>query len=208
MVLSGRPLAPNMATRLSEEMLYDSEATLRLVDTVLDELQELDAAVSRSEDRVRVLSTRVSQAHSRLEAVPEAIALGSSEIRSVLDSLRQTREILESAELDRFQQANDKLQEVTTATEVATHEIMDSLDRSLLLLERLDEADAAERAEVQSELREELFGVVGSLQIQEITSQQLRYASNVLLEMEGRLVRLAQSFEPVGFAARHPISRA
>ena len=188
-----------MGTR-AEELFYDSEATLRLVDTVLDELQVMEEEVTRSEDRVRYLTEQVSRAHAGIADLPDILSRAYVEIQSVLESLRRSRSVLERSTVDKFQHMNEKLREVSSATELAATDILDGVDRALALVDRLEtseEADGADRAEGFAELRNELFGVMGCLQFQDITSQQLGYASSVLNDIEGRLVELAHLFDPV-----------
>jgi hypothetical protein len=45
-------------------------------------------------------------------------------------------------------------------------------------------------------MREEIFGMMGCLQFQDITTQQLAYASSVLTDMERRLLQIAKLFDP------------
>ena len=59
-----------MGLRAAEELLFESESTLRLVDSVLTELEAIEAEVSRSEDEVRQLSVQVSRAHAGIADLP------------------------------------------------------------------------------------------------------------------------------------------
>ena len=49
---------------------------------------------------------------------------------------------------------------------------------------------------MRSQLRDELFVAIGFLQFQDITSQQLSYASSLLRDMEDRLGDLAKVLDP------------
>ena len=198
-----------MATRAAEELLYDSETTLRLVDTVLDELQLMEEEVTRSEDRVREIASHVAQAHAGIADLPGTLLRAYGEIQNVLGSLRHSRDVLERTTVEKIHHMNDKLAEVTSATEVAATDILDGIDRALVLVDRLDgmgDSAGAGRADTQTELRNELFGVMGCLQFQDITSQQLSYASSVLNDMEQRLSQLAAIFDPARFGME-PIAR-
>ena len=190
-----------MATRMPEHLLYDSETTLRLVDNVIDELQVMEDQVTRSEDRVRVLAQSVDTAHAGITDLPAILLRAYGEIQNVLDSLRQSRNVLERTTVEKIHHMHDKLREVTSATEVAATDILDGLDRALLLVDRLEgeEAPEGDRAEAIGDLRNELFSVMGCLQFQDITSQQLSYASSVLGDMESRLAQLAAIFDPAKF---------
>jgi hypothetical protein len=190
-----------MGTR-AEELFYDSEATLRLVDTVLDELQVMEEEVTRSEDRVRFLTEQAGRAHAGIADLPEILSRAYVEIQSVLESLRRSRSVLERSTVDKCQHMNEKLREVSSATELAANDILDGVDRALALVDRLDTTEGespAARADGFAELRNELFGVMGCLQFQDITSQQLGYAASVLSDIEGRLAELARIFDPAAF---------
>lgn len=52
----------------------------------------------------------------------------------------------------------------------------------------------ADRQEVADGLRDELHGLISLLQFQDITSQQLAYASGVLVDVEERLLRILEIF--------------
>ena len=164
-----------MSTRPSEQTFYDSEATLRLVDTVLYDLRGL------------------------LPAEPTAAAAAPEPARPRLRLVPGSRAPAAGG-LEQFHAINARLQEFTTATEVAATDILDSLERALAVIDRLEEGSpsAGERRELQAELREELFGVMGSVQIQEVTRQQLRYAAGVLAEVETRLTANAPAEGPAG----------
>jgi chemotaxis regulatin CheY-phosphate phosphatase CheZ len=191
-----------MATKTADELLYDSEATLRLVDGVLDELRGPAPAVTLVEAPQQPGGS-LQEASTRLLDLPQVLMRAYQEINSVLHSLRQSRDILERTTVERLQHTKDKLREVTSATEVAATDIMDAVDRALGLVDQLEAEETganSERAgEVRSTLRDELFGMMGCLQFQDITTQQINYASSVLVEMEDRLSQLARIFDPKTF---------
>jgi chemotaxis regulatin CheY-phosphate phosphatase CheZ len=130
----------------------------------------------------------------------------TAEIQTVLTSLRDSRDALETATVEQLQRTSEKLREVTSATEGATTDMLDALDRAQALVDDLDAADATGDRDgaraTRDRLREEIFGMVGSLQFQDITTQQLAYAGSVLTEMEDRLLALAQLFDPAAAFAR------
>jgi uncharacterized phage infection (PIP) family protein YhgE len=172
--------------RSADELLYDSAATLRLVDNVLDDLRVSPAPASTP---------------SGIAEIPLLLLKAYAEINSVLESLRQSRDTLQRATVEKLQSTNTKLAEVTSATEVAATDIMDGVDRALALVDTLDaeaESGAASEAatEARGQLRDELFNMMGCLQFQDITTQQLNYASSVLVDMESRLARLMQIIDP------------
>jgi chemotaxis regulatin CheY-phosphate phosphatase CheZ len=194
-------------TRISEDLLDDSEATLRLVDTLLDDLREGEEVVMAETERMAEVVAEITAGPSILSQLPDVLLRAYSETKLALESLRQSRGVLERATLERVQRTQENLEAVSSATEKAATDMLDGLDRALLLIDRLDSSSdpglAAESSEdpgaIRGELRDELFHLIGSLQFQDITSQQLRYASGVLAEIEERLVAIAELFN-IGLA--------
>ncbi|MEO7512003.1 MAG: hypothetical protein ABIZ91_09600 [Gemmatimonadaceae bacterium] len=195
--------------REPSELLYDSEATLRLVDKAILDMGALDA------DEPKVDPTRSGMAllqcdtrqPSGLTEISEHLTRGYAGILGVVDSLRQSRRHLERATVDNLKHTNDKLREVSDATESAATDILNGLDNLTSSLDALDtcaqerpEPDAR-AAKIRGTMREELFTLVGHMQFQDITSQQLHYASAVICDMEARLAQLARVFDPAAFGA-------
>ena len=195
-----------MAAR--QELLYDTEASLRLVDQGLTALQPDEPTTART----TVPSDHAAGVHLRallpqpegpqvgLAALPFILERANQEIQGVLANLRDSRSALETATVEKLQHTSEKLREVTSATEVAATDILDALDRAQNLIDDLDAADAAGDKEkgqnIRDLMREEIFGMMGCLQFQDITTQQLAYASSVLTDMEGRLLQIAKLFDP------------
>jgi chemotaxis regulatin CheY-phosphate phosphatase CheZ len=186
-----------MSTRSIKELLYDSEAALRLVDTALAELRQNPTAEPGVGEAPGC--TAAAPQEGALAALPDMLRRVSCELSGALTSLRQSRGALERAAVERLKHTNDKLREVSSATEVAATDILDAIDRSLALVDAMDECATAEvdrSAELRTKLREELFGVMGCLQFQDIATQQLNYASSVLVDMECRLLQIARILDP------------
>lgn len=200
-----------MSTKQPSELLYDSEATLRLVDTAIHDMGDLDGEGPPSlEQRVRAAMTQPQGTSIGLVGLSDLLARGYAEILGVLDSLRQSRHLLERAAVEKIQHTHDKLREVSNATETAATDILNGLDRANMMVDELD-AYAGEHGEpddkastIRASLRDELFALMGHMQFQDITSQQLNYASAVLTEMETRLSSIAKVFDPAVFGAVNP----
>ena len=197
-----------MSARQASELLYDSEAALRLVDSAIEEIREQDGRRGAEHGEV----ARAAQLRDALAAangplgligLSQILARGYTEIVSVLGSLRESRTVLERATVDRLQQTHAKIREVTKTTEVAAADIMAGLERSVALVDQMDaraqEGDARAESDLRHTLRDELFAVMGCMQFQDITTQQLNYASSVLTEMENRLAELASVLDPTAF---------
>ncbi|WP_396213472.1 hypothetical protein [Gemmatimonas sp.] len=177
-----------MSDPRAQTAYYESEAALRLVDQELDTLRDSAEASSRL-------------ASVSLADLPLILERANNQIRAVLNHLRETRQALQSTTFDKLQTTHDKIREVTSATEDAATNIMDACDRASQLVDELDTIDAAETPdrqkalELRSTLRDELFMMMGALQFQDITSQQLAHASTVLVEMENRLADISNLFD-------------
>ncbi len=182
------------------ELLYDTETALRLVDG------EVRAMTGEG----RGAGVVSPGAHGcGLAALPFILERANEEIQAVLSNLRDSRaalEALEAATVEKLQHTSEKLREVTSATEVAATDILDALDRAGATVDALEAADhdgdKPRAQELRDALRGEIAGMMGALQFQDITTQQLAYAAGVLTDMEGRLLTIAQLFDPAGVAAR------
>jgi hypothetical protein len=145
-----------------------------------------------------------------LIALMDLVAGGYHEILGVLESLREGKSALDRVASDRIHQTHDKLREVSEATEAAATDILNGLERATTMVDDLDALAAASSAPddgaspIRAALRDELFGVMGHMQFQDITSQQLAHASSLLADMEARLLSIARIFDPAGSALMVP----
>lgn len=187
-----------MSDTRAQAAYYESEAALRLVD------QELDTIRDTAQAGNRMVSVSLSD-------LPIILERANAQIRSVLSHLRETRHALQSTTFERLQTTHDKIKEVTSATEDAATNIMDACDRASQIVDELDTIDAEETPDrekalgLRSTLRDELFTMMGALQFQDITSQQLAHASTVLVEMETRLADIATLFDS-GISFERPLA--
>lgn len=182
------------------ELFYDTETALRMVDG--------EVRAMTGEGRGGGV-TRSGAQQTSLAALPCILERANDEIQAVLGSLRDSRaalEALEAATVEKLQHTSEQLREVTSATEVAATDILDALDRAGNTVDALEAADhAGDKARAQDlrdMLRDEIFGMTGALQFQDITTQQLNYAASVLTDMEGRLLMIAKLFDPAASVVR------
>lgn len=193
-----------MTNNRAMELLYDSEASLRLVDHELDALREFTDGV---QDNIAPPTAGQPTPTSALALVPGILQRANAEIVNVLQSLRQCRSALENATTDKLQITHEKIREVTCATETAATGILDGLDRAQVLIDELDaeadgNGDGSDKArDLRNRLRDEIFMMTGHLQFQDITTQQLTYAASVLVDMESRLSEIARLFDPRRYGA-------
>ena len=206
------------------ELLYDTEASLRLVDSELAAIGAGAAAAAgvppgAPQATVSLMPGHPAAVHLRalldqpdghpvgLAALPFILERANQEIQAVLANLRDSRNALETATVEKIQHTSEKLKEVTSATEVAATDILDGLDRAQTMIDDLEAADEAgdrDKAQATRDLmREEVFAMMGALQFQDITTQQLAYAASVLTDMESRLLQIAKLFDPATVMVRH-----
>ena len=183
------------------ELMYDTAATLRLLDAELGELAprkraaapplsvEGSAAADGVSDRV-------------LPLLPALLVRAMNEVHGMLASIRTGRETIRTATTERLAHSSDKLNEVSSATANAALDIMVALERAVAKVDELETdavvGDAAKGHAIRADLRDELFAVMGHMQFQDITSQQIMHVQSMLAEMEGRLTEIANLFDNPG----------
>ena len=126
------------------------------------------------------------------------------EMGRVVETLRASRGLLEQAASSRLQQTHKNLVEVSSATKTAATGILDGLDRALELVDHLDSkvsgdvgdtAGPEDPSDFASQLRDELHEIMGHVQFQDITAQQLGHSCGVLMDIESRLIDLSDFFD-------------
>jgi hypothetical protein len=175
-----------MNPRNAEQLLYDSEATLRLVDTLLDELQVMEPKlqqIQRGDDALH-LEPELDE-----EELPELLEAAADQTRAVLKGLSQSRSVLERTSREKHRNGSDEDAEAPTA-----FEIRGGLERALLLVDRLEHEPDPQP--VRDLLRQEILEMIEAIRAQEITEQQLTYASSVLNQTESGLAALLESLSP------------
>lgn len=187
--------------RPPQELLYDSEASLRLVDHAIEELSANGAELDS--DAQRVLQHVMAQPGG-IAVLSETLLRAYAETAALVARFRDTAGTLDTSGIDKLQQMRGRLHEVSSATETATTDILDGLSRAVDLVEKLDTAETlpdAQRHEMAASLREELGGLSNHLQFQDITSQQLVHIAALLGDMRTRLSEVASLFGPAAAGA-------
>ncbi len=185
-----------MTSSRAQEVLYESEAALRLVDHELTGMHDVRDAAESVAPKLKSSVPTLS-----LSELPSILEQANAQILNVLSRLRESRAALQTTALEKLATTHEKIREVTSATEDAAINIMDACDRAAQMVDELDTIDGEpvpdreKAAGLRSTLRDELFLMMGALQFQDITSQQLAHASAVLVEMEQRLLDVARLFD-------------
>jgi hypothetical protein len=194
--------------RPAEELLYDSEASFRLVDHAIRELSASGAELDR--EATGFLAHVMAQPGGFAE-LSRTLLRAYAETAGIVGRFRETAGMLDSGGIDKLQQMHGHLREVSSATETATHGILDGLTRAVSLVEQLDSeggVSEADRRRMMASLREELGGVVNQLQFQDITAQQLRHIEGQLSDMNRRITQVVKIFAPPAVTFANPEPQA
>lgn len=185
--------------RPPEQLLYDSEASLRLVDHAIEELNETGAELDRDS---RGFLEHVMAQPGGFAELSRTLLRAYAETVGIVQRLRESCGMADSESADTLQQMHGRLREVSTATETATTGILDLVTRANAIADRLDGASDAERKRLIAQLKEELNGVPNHLQFQDITAQQLGHMAALLADMRKRIAQIVTMFAPpaVNFA--------
>lgn len=180
---------------MKEEQIIDSMASLRLAGALVSELKEQAEAMGAA-----------AEEETPVASLPTILIRTSHEITAVLNSLYRSRTLLEQAAVPRLQRTHARLKEVSDATESATHDMLDKLDRASQLIDEIGSRvvagiPAGDPAALQlhADLREEAHRLVLCLQFQDIVTQQIGFATHVLEETERRMTQLANQFKSTVF---------
>lgn len=180
------------ATRVPADLLLDSEASLRLADGLISDLRSIESRAAAPPP----MEPLMDPSERAMASLPEVLLRAYHEINAILTSLRQCRSVLERTTVSRLHRTQEKLREVSSATETAATSMLDGIDRALTLVDELEVdgegEDAAQKREVHGRLRNELHDIMSCLQFQDITSQQLGYVTNVLEEVESRMAAVSE----------------
>jgi chemotaxis regulatin CheY-phosphate phosphatase CheZ len=195
------PLAvvPTETQRLTSYMA-DLEATVKLMYQLVREIYAMEADGQRI-GRVTEIAAALER-RPNLAALPQTLLKAYSEITSALGGIRLSRETIQVHAVDRIRHTKGKLAEVSSATETATVELLNGLDRALGHIDQLEKTggtDAGRLADgrtLHQALRDEVNGLFNVLQFQDITSQQLSAVHDLLADVEARLTAVSELFDP------------
>lgn len=153
-----------------------------------------------------------SPAHPTADTLPSALLRVSSELSLVLNGIRLTRETIQTYSTERLRDTHARLHEVSSTSESAAMEMLNGLDRTLAMIDRLEQStDATPSTDMYDALRAEVNQLYSHLQFQDIIAQQLNGVAAVLVEVEERVQTVTNLFgDALGEsrdATRHPAVR-
>ncbi|MES3034819.1 MAG: hypothetical protein V4813_12545 [Gemmatimonadota bacterium] len=188
-----------MANERASELLYDTASTLRLLDAELGELAPRRAPEPATTGSTAAAAAAIGATDRVLPLLPALFVRAMGEVHAMLASIRTGREHIRVAATERLAHTNEKLDEVSSATATAAIDIMDALDRAIAKVDELETeevlAEPARGTAIRMDLRDELFAVMGHMQFQDITSQQIMHVQSLLADMENRLSEIANLFD-------------
>jgi hypothetical protein len=182
--------------RPPQELLYDSEASLRLVDHAIE---ELNATGAELDPQAQGVLQNVMAQPGGIAVLSETLLRAYAETAALVARFRESAGMLDNNGIDKLQQMRGRLHQVSSATETAATDILDGLGRAVDLVDKLDTPVAltdAERHEMATSLRDELGGLSNHLQFQDIVSQQLVHIAALLGDMRARLAEVVSIFGP------------
>jgi hypothetical protein len=162
------------------DLLYESEATLRMVDNVLDELRIGELEVRASAPRLKTLHHHFDEAGAP-EAPPEFRQRAFWQVQELMDCVREGRRMLQ-----------------TEGVSDPSFEQAERLGRIALILDRLDSIEEPEfdrKSDLFGQLRQEMRGLIDWKKPANLEDQRIAAAIVALSEAEGRLTRLGTLFD-------------
>ena len=173
--------------RPPDELLYDSEASLRLVDHAIEELSSSGADM---DDETRGFLEQVMAQPGGFAELSRTLLRAYAETVGIAQRIRESCGMVDSEGLDHLQQAYGRLRDVASATETATSDVLSGVNRSLAVVESMAAAGDAERPQLLASLKDELNGMANRLQFQDITSQQLAHVATLIADMRHRITQI------------------
>jgi uncharacterized membrane protein YccC len=167
--------------RVTQELLYDSEATLRLVDRVLDDLDMSDHF--RSAAGAPGYRTEQLRADAAGPSEPSGGFLRAYwELQDALEVLRESHSALRPEEEGAAERARD--------------DEHDRLNRALSMVDQLQsENEDPCRDPAHDALRGELLALAEHLRCRDAVTDRLHQTADVLSDLERRLAQLSRVFD-------------
>ncbi|MEO7085983.1 MAG: hypothetical protein ABI085_16915 [Gemmatimonadaceae bacterium] len=187
--------------KAARDLLYDSEASLRLVDRAIG---ELSPEAPRDEAGVTPLRQHLEQSN----------AAGGDQVDDLLDDYANTAAIvvrfcqsagmLDSGVVGSLRPTPSGLRAVSARTAAATAAILDGVARAITLVDAMDGRQGATdeaRHAISASLREELHLLTDHLQHQDIAAKKLDDIETLFGDLRRRVAQVVSIFSPPSGAA-------
>ncbi len=142
--------------------------------------------------RIHVLLRTLTK-QSPDQSLPSLMPRIRSQVGEALARIRRARDLLHAPQPERMSSTHARLDEVNKATESATLAMLNGLDRTLEIIDGLQQRSGAPDAGFDA-MRDEVNHLYTHLQFQDIIAQQLAGVTASLVDLEQEIKALADLF--------------
>jgi chemotaxis regulatin CheY-phosphate phosphatase CheZ len=165
-------------------------------------LEEIEPLLDEINASIRESTDKMPAAKSKLETVTEATEMATTEILDLVDSVAFELKMMQKAltrkteGLDAVREADERLLQLLNSELGDEHaDLIKEVERihrrkQPLLDEAIDHAD--DELEAVDDVREKMTQITMSLQVQDITSQQIAAANHIIESLRDRMTRLVE----------------
>lgn len=176
------------------------QRTMPFLEELFHFLEEIEPLLDEINASIRESTDKMPAAKSKLETVTEATEMATTEILDLVDSVAFELKMMQKAltrkteGLDAVREADDRLLHLL-GSELADErpDLLEEVQRihrrkQPLLDEAIDHAD--DELEAVEDVRQKMTQITMSLQVQDITSQQIAAANHIIESLRDRMSRL------------------
>jgi hypothetical protein len=185
-----------MATKAARDLLYDSEASLRLVDRAIGDLSSDNA---RNDAETPTLRQHLEQSSGSAGEEVDALLDDYANAAAIVVRFCQNAGMLDGHIVGSLRPTPRGLRAVSARTAAATAAIVDSVARAISLVDAMDgrQGETGEaRHAIAGSLREELHTLTDHLHHQDITAKQLDDIETLFSDLRGRVAQFVSIFSP------------
>lgn len=176
------------------------QRTMPFLEELFHFLEEIEPLLDEINASIRESTDKMPAAKSKLETVTEATEMATTEILDLVDSVAFELKMMQKAltrkteGLDAVREADERLLQLLTSELGDEHtDLLDEVERihrrkQPLLDEAIDHAD--DELEAVDDVREKMTQITMSLQVQDITSQQIAAANHIIESLRDQMTRL------------------
>jgi chemotaxis regulatin CheY-phosphate phosphatase CheZ len=176
------------------------QRTMPFLEELFHFLEEIEPLLGEIDASIRESANKMPAATSKLESVSEATEVATSEILNLVDSVAFELKMMQKAlnrkteGLDAVREADERLLQLLDSELGEEHaDLMEEVQRihrrkQPLLEEAIDHAD--DEREAVDDVRKKMTQITMSLQVQDITSQQIAAVNHIIESLRDRMGKL------------------
>jgi len=176
------------------------QRTMPFLEELFHFLEEIEPLLGEIDASLRESASKMPAAKSKLETISEATEMATSEILDLVDSVAFELKMMQKAltrkteGLDAVREADERLlQLLGSELDDERSELLEEVRRihrrkQPLLDEAIDHAD--DELEAVEDVRKKMSQITMSLQVQDITSQQIAAVNHIIESLRDRMSRL------------------